>query len=466
MVDSRYVVRAAGSIRLVGLSEMHRQVIKDRLTFANPAYIIAQSNDQPTDGIQPHIKGWKEEDDYISVPRYFNRVLLPPGGVVEQVASDGGNFQHRMVNSPRDSQRRVVHALDSMSGDVGLCLPCGFGKSFLALHYAAKFVGRVLIVCPTEVKLNEWKDQVQLHLGMQVSDIGHVQASKRNWEDHPVTVTMLKTLATQSFPEEFLNGFATVIWDEAHLCGAPMMSKALGRVNGRQVTLTATPGTGVRRKLIELNVGQNWIVEANRSMDMSAYFVKVPVSNYIRNQDWRFQKIRLAKDKKYTQKALDLTQRACASGRRVLVLNSQIEPLIRLSRSFESAGLIVGAQSLKDYKEQEVRESFPDKSWKKSARAYFNFVKQSCNPILATGLTKTQPGGMGMDVADLDGGVVMFPVSDVDMTQQLVGRWQREFVGKKDPLIVVMVPGSDQGVRIAQKMARKMESLGVQVHFR
>jgi hypothetical protein len=461
-----YKIEAGGHQKIFGLDDTQRERLKKSLTFANPAFVIARSNDQPTDNLPPSILGWREGADYICVPRYYKRLLLPPGARYESVPLQCGDFNHNVVNAPRDGQRNVTNTLDNMSGDVGLCLPCGFGKSYLALYYAAKFGGRVLIVCPTEVKLNEWRDQANLHLGIPRDSIGHVQASKRMWEEFPVTVTMLKTLATQRFPDEFLNGFSTVIWDEAHLCGAPMMSRALGRVNGNQVTLTATPGSGVRRKLIELNVGSNWIVEAGNGMDMSAYFVSVPVSDYVCNQDWRFQKIRLAKDKKYTAHALRLAKKACESGRRVLVLNSQIEPLVRLNEHFDNAGLIVGSQSLKDYKEADVRARFPEKSWKASARAYFNFVKKSCNPILATGLTKTQPGGMGMDIADLDGGLVMFPVADVDMTQQLVGRWQRECEGKKDPLIVVMVPSSTIGNNIAKKMARTMTSLGVQVHYR
>ena len=148
-----------------------------------------------------------------------------------------------------------------------------------------------------------------------------------------------------------------------------------------------------------------------------------------------------------------------------MVLNSQIDPLVGLKRSFPGAGFVVGSQSLKQIMETEVREAYPAKSWKGSANKYFADVKDRYNPILATGLTKTQPGGMGMDVSDLDGGVVMFPVADPDMTQQLMGRWQREHPDKRDPLLVVMFPKTNQGTGIATKMANTLNKLGANVNL-
>ena len=245
-----------------------------------------------------------------------------------------------------------------------------------------------------------------------------------------------------------------------------MMSRALGKVNGNQITLTATPGGGVRRKLIELNVGSNWISEVMRGRKVSVYFVPVQVSDYVKKLDWRFQKIRLAKNLDYTNKAATYVEKSLNSGRRTLVLNSQVDPLVALKKRFSNAGFVVGAQSLKDVMQREVREKYPARSWKKSANQYFADVKERYNPILATGLTKTQPGGMGMDVSDLDGGVVMFPVADPDMTQQLMGRWQREHPNKKDPILVVLFPKTNQGTGVANKMARTLSRLGADVHMR
>ena len=156
---------------------------------------------------------------------------------------------------------------------------------------------------------------------------------------------------------------------------------------------------------------------------------------------------------------------AIDSGRRVLVLNSQISPLLHLNSQYSNAGFVVGAGSLKDIAKREIDDKF-EGNWKDKCSKYLTKVKQESNPILATGLTKTQPGGVGMDVSDLDAGVVMYPVSCPDMTQQLLGRWQRYHPDKRDPVIVILVPGTEVARAIAKKMAAKLSSLGVTVFNR
>ena len=460
-------MNAAGGHKLVGLNPYQVNVLKDKLTFENPAFAKAVELGQPTQGIAEVIRGYKEHQSRLVVPRYFRD--FPEGQVETPRHLKAVEFVKTLTTSPRDTQLEVVSTLNySFPRDIGLSLPCGFGKTFLALYYAEMFRGRVLVVCPTNVKMEEWQKEVQKHLGIPKEEVGRVQASVRDWKDKAVTLTMLKTLATQDFPDDFLNGFDLVIWDEAHLCGAPVLSQALGRVNGTNLTLTATPGRGVRRRLIELHNGSNWVTDfGGEKVPVSAYFMEIPVSDYIKSLDWRFQKIRLSKTRAYSDFAVKHVDSAIDAGRRVLVLNSQIQPLAYMHSQFNNAGFVVGSGSLKDIAKQELDALYPEaKSWKAKTSKYLERVKAACNPILATGLTKTQPGGVGMDVSDLDAGVVMFPVSCPDMTQQLVGRWQRRHKDKKDPIIIIMVPNTPIAKAIAKKMESKLVSLGITTYNR
>ena len=329
-------MRAAGGVALAGLNDYQVARIKNQLTFANPAYTKAVALEQPTQGICETILGYKEHDGELIVPKHFRAV--PEQSIRNEIVEKRPAYLKSLRTSPRSEQLDVVEQMEAaFPRDLGLSLPCGFGKTYLALFYATKFVGRVLVVCPTTVKLQEWQGEIQKHLGLDKKDIGRIQASTRDWEDKAITVTMLKTLATQDFPIEVLTAFDLVIWDEAHLCGAPVLSQALGRVWGTNLTLTATPGRGVRRKLLELHNGDNWIIqEGTQDVKVSAYFIDVPVPRYIQTLDWRFQKIQLAKSKMYSQTAMKHVDSAIDSGRRVLVLNSQISPLLHLIDSYET----------------------------------------------------------------------------------------------------------------------------------
>ena len=472
---------ALGGYKLEGLDAAVADQIKDTLTFVNPAYAIARRSGESTENIPQHILGYKEHNGVLIIPRYALIPLIMSRKLDAEEWDDVlGWFGpglgsavplSRMLTLPRDYQERVVEKLGEARaecGDAGLALPCGFGKTFLALHYADMYEGRTLVVCPSNVKLQEWRAAITEHWGLPDDEIGWVQASKREWKEYPISVAMLKTLSMQSFSQEFLSGFDLVIWDEAHLCGAPQLSRALGRFTGVNLTLTATPGSGVRRKLIELHNGKNWIVDQQApKVQVSAYFVRVPVPGYLHNLPWRMQKIRLAKTASYTQVAAENLQQALLRGRRGLVLSSHVDPLVYLYNKFPKSGYVIGASSLRNVADEDVRKLYPEgTSWKECTSRYLKHVKETCNPILATGLTKRQPGGVGMDVADLDAGVVLFPVSCPDMTQQLTGRWLRTSPDKKSPIIVVLFPNTDAGTRIAEKMARKMQHLGVTVNFK
>lgn len=465
----------AGMTHLYDVPTQLLDTIRAELTFPNSEYQRKIERGESVEGVPSVIRAWRTPNNGhgILVPKYYwNDALWAHGYKVFNPATRGTQ-QLVLKTKPRESmpdQRPIAHMLDMVSGDVGLCLPCGFGKSFLSLYYAVKEPGRILVVAPTEVKLGEWIDQIGFHLGLAPNEIGHVQAGTRKWMDYPIVVTMLRTLATQSFPPEFFDGFRRVICDEVHLFSAVVMSQALGRINADHIILSATPGTGYRRKLLELHCGSNFIYAQDESRPTSCHFIRVNVPESLDGKEWRIQKMLLSRNKQYSWAALNFAQMALQQGRRVLVLNSQINPLIDLYRGgLPKAGFVIGEASLKFIVEEvhpglgDVIAKLPGKGWKQQSSSYTRGVKLHCNPILATGLTKTQPGGMGMDVADLDGGVIMFPVGDDDMTQQIVGRFARNHPTKQDPVLVVLVPNTKTGIQLGRKMATKMQSLGVEV---
>jgi len=448
--------------------------IVNELTFKNPAYTTAANQGRDLEDVPEFLHGWANwETDgmrLLVVPNYYRPKFLDPLVEYQKIEPNPGDFTFQMKYAPRPGQAMVMAFLAANYGDIGLKLPCGFGKTFLALAYASKFKGRTLVVLPNNERLDGWRQEIFLHTTVTPNQLGHVQADKRIWEDRTISVCMLKTLAMQDFPPEFLNGFTTVIWDEAHLAGAPMMSKALGKVNGRQVTLTATPGDGVRRKLIELHVGQNWKAEVAETRPLTVHMMRVNIKHpTINDKEWRIQKLIAAKSKHYSQVAANLTGQALADGRRVLVLNDLVDPLMDVAYQLKplghDVGFVIGQESLKSlanlhfpWLAQQI-EAQEGKSATTRMSAYFQMVKAKANPILATGLKKTQPGGMGMDVATLDGGVVMFPTPDKDMTVQLAGRWARMHNDKLDPMLVVLTPNTKAGVQAAERMGQTLAGL-------
>lgn len=466
--DHDYLVR--GMVEVRNLSDAGWEIIKRQLTFENPAYRRAAMNGDDVSNLEPTILGYRESRGRRLFPRYFTSSDLNPGSILT-VPPEAGGFTHKLLRAPLPKQHEIVARISALpvDADFGLELRCGTGKSFLALYAAAKRPGRILVVTPNESKRDEWIREILATFDMQSEQVGLIQASSRRWHDNPVSVAVLKTLAMQDFPDEVENAFSAVIWDEVHLTSAPVMSRALGKFNGRQIVLSATPGTGVRRKLIELHCGNNWLTsDMGDAPPVTIYFVRVKIPQWMHGKSWRWLKTKLAGNDHWNDVVVSLTRQAVHAGRRTIVLTSHIQPLVRTyNERIGNPGFVIGQDSLKKAALEQneliqadvARVAGHLKGWKRQAAAYIEWVKDEANPILGTGLTKLMPAGIGMDVPDLNAGVITFPVGDADMTEQIVGRFMRP-VNKEPPLLVVMVPNCDDGLGIAHKMERSAQAAG------
>ena len=456
---SRLVFPHGGMTALPGISDEWRSIVVGDLTRQDRS---AQA------GEDIFINLWRERDGHVLVPRYYNLSRLSGMGDVWVNSQDVGSYKHELLYPPREHQREIAATLDALDGDIGIRAPCAWGKTYIAAYLGSLLIGRVLIIVPNQNKMNEWKREMARFYGLDSSQVGTIQAGKRDW-DKPVVVAMAKTMSLQEFPPEIENGFVLTVIDEGHLTTAAIISRALGKIGGRRLALTATPGRGLRREILELHYGNRWLNPKNESMPCRFEFVTVPVWSKLKTASWEWLRVAIGKDDGYSHSATGIVKQLLGQGRRVLVVNSQIRPLMEIYRGTEQqGGFIVGQESLKGIvkcfprlgKNLEAREGG---SWPKRVNNYMEEVKTTLNPILGIGLTSTQPAGTGMDVPDLDGGVIMLPIASPDMVTQLLGRWARVHPGKKNPVIVVMVPDTGEAISRASTMMGHLRRAGVEV---
>lgn len=446
-----------GMILLRGLSGQEECAVRSALTRM----------ERGDDGVPTTFELFRHHRDGILVPRYFGSLGIEVAGEIGDVPLEAGDFCHQLVFPPRDHQLQVTRQLDSIVGDVGIEAPCAFGKTYLAAYAAALRVGRMLVIVPNQNKMGEWRRELARFFGLAQKDIGTIQASKRDWKDKPVTIAMAKTMAIQTFEPELVHGFALTVSDEIHICTAAVISGALGQVAGDRLALTATPGRGLRREVIELHYGSRWLRPRAEIMPCRFEFVRVSIPARFGLMEWERLRTNVFYDRGYTAAIASITRQLLEGGRRVLVVGNQISPLMETYRSLgERGGFVVGAESLKTIAGafgSVARRIGEQGSWPKRVDAYLSDVKAHDNPILGIGLTKTQPAGTGMDVPDLDGGVITLPVGNPDMVTQLLGRWGRVHPGKKNPLVVVMVPGTAEAMKAAGAMSDHLRRRGVEV---
>lgn len=162
--------------------------------------------------------------------------------------------------------------LDQLSGHPGgiLQLPCGFGKTVLAIYILSVLRVKTIIVVHKEFLMNQWIERLRQFLVQP--RIGILQQNKMEVEDRDVVIAMVQSVCLKDYPPEIFSGFGLAIYDECHHLGAEMFSKAFRRIVTRwTLGLSATPNRkdGLRR-VFEWHLGRVIVQrEASRSSDLT-----------------------------------------------------------------------------------------------------------------------------------------------------------------------------------------------------
>ena len=142
----------------------------------------------------------------------------------------------------RPNQVEIVNAFRA-AGDNGIIsVPCGYGKTFMAIWLAIAIGRRFLVVVHQEFFLEQWRKELEAAVpGIRV---GKLQGSTAELDPtrYDVTICMLQTLCSRDWPLDTFNGYGFTIFDECHHLGAEHFSKALMSIQTlKMLGLSATP---------------------------------------------------------------------------------------------------------------------------------------------------------------------------------------------------------------------------------
>jgi superfamily II DNA or RNA helicase len=310
--------------------------------------------------------------------------------------------------TPYDYQTAIVDKFIAASamplgGGGGLiCVPCGRGKTFMAIAIAAKLGRRFMVVVDKEFLMNQWKGEIEalmpgLKIGILQGDtqqfgsevitdkaltlpelkklakeaglkVGGSKddliarlteakidiAPKSETVEYDCTLCMIQTVARQKFPEKAFSDYGFTIFDECHHLGAQHFSKALMKIQTKTMLgLSATPKRedGLT-KVFEWFLGEPVYWEKIRDPDASV--IVQPV--YVKCQDisytdipvnWKQEPImgklltNVVECLERTKQIGDLLKELCKDERRrVLVLSERISHLNSIEALLE--GITIG----------------------------------------------------------------------------------------------------------------------------
>lgn len=188
------------------------------------------------------------------------RALIKLGWPVDDLAGyvDGGPFEIRLRQELaggkpfglRDYQHEAVdvfHRGGRVEGGSGVVvLPCGAGKTVVAIGAMARIGRKTLILTTNHTAVNQWREELLAKTELTEDDIGEYTGVTKDVK--PVTISTYQILTwrrrkTDDFVHFELfsqNDWGLVIYDEVHMLPAPVFRVTADIQATRRLGLTAT----------------------------------------------------------------------------------------------------------------------------------------------------------------------------------------------------------------------------------
>ena len=213
------------------LSEAHINQIKQMLMIKpfTPGINLASTVTFPA---------YRESTQKIYVPRFFGVTHFGPPKQMK--IPDGDDIDVPFSGTLRDYQIEVVNAYvnvtRSETGTTGgsatsgglVNLPCGYGKTTVALNIVSVMKKKTLIIVHKEFLLNQWVERINQYL--PTARIGRIQGQIIDVEGKDVVIGMLQSLSMKDYDDAIFASFGMVLIDEVHHIGSEVFSCALFKI--------------------------------------------------------------------------------------------------------------------------------------------------------------------------------------------------------------------------------------------
>lgn len=286
----------------------------------------------------------------------------------------------------------------------------GWGKTFTALHIAAKLGQKTLVITHTTTLRDQWIEEAEALFGM---DIGVIGSGRFDIEDHAIVVGNIQSLV--KYQTQISKEFGTLILDEAHHVPASTftgvidssyaryrigLSGTMDRKDGKHVLLTDFFSNNVHQPAVDNTIAPVVsILKPGVFLDMNAA--------------WANKINKLLYDDDYQQFIAKLTCIAIDKGHSVLVIASRIEFLEKVKEYVgESCVLVTGNTSFAERKEIAKQIDTGEKSCIAGSRQIFS---------------------EGISINRLSAVILAEPMAFDGLIEQIIGRVMRKHPDKPDP---------------------------------
>lgn len=386
----------------------------------------------PMGGVPEDIIQYYEEGNEIGVPFAFFENYWSHLKIEKENLSDGfpitvGKLPNPLhPKSPPNQKEFFDNVLDAVQDHytVLAVAPTGSGKTVCLLHAIGVLGRSALVVVPSTVLADQWREEAMLHLGLEWADIGILQGNSENWKGKKLVIAVIHNLFLKDWPPEFNTNFGFVAWDECHRLGGAVFAETMPLFNARyKVAVTATPNRKDGCDALYKNYFGNPLVKATaKALACDCYVVPF---NHIGNKHLWISKCRVdAKPMMWLSKLEvrnDMIARLALSlyqeGRNIVIITKFIDHVEEIINRLVKLGVP------EDQVGQFTRSTSSNKKFGKGA---LDRVKIESKIIVATYSMMKE----GVDIPRLDCGIEALPAAD---NIQAIGRIRRPLPDKKKP---------------------------------
>jgi superfamily II DNA or RNA helicase len=195
----------------------------------------------PDDEDVPAVIAFEILDVHFKVPLYYGmRYMVDNNIPYIDKRSKGESIHCEFRGALREKQTTVINTfLPNLYANHGgvLVLPCGFGKTTLAIYIASLLKRKTLIIVNTTVLMTQWAERIEQFTGLEVSTIqGKTFDTSKSF-----CIGMIQTLYKDTFQYD-LSCFGLLIVDESHHLSSRQFYKCTNKINAfYRIGLSATP---------------------------------------------------------------------------------------------------------------------------------------------------------------------------------------------------------------------------------
>jgi superfamily II DNA or RNA helicase len=172
---------------------------------------------------------FRENANKYYLPRFYGikRYGIPDKSEIQ----DGDDIDLPFEKPLRDYQDNIigiymnhVTSLHNTSGGI-LEVPCGAGKTVMALKIISLLKKKTLILVHKEFLMNQWIERIGEFL--PTAKVGKIQASIFDIEGKDIVIGMIQTLYDKEYAAGTFDSFGLTIVDEVHRIGSEQFSRTL-----------------------------------------------------------------------------------------------------------------------------------------------------------------------------------------------------------------------------------------------